>query len=1143
MGNKPTFGSPVDPVRTHSDAPVIPAQKNQQPIPLEPRVLMDANLGWVFDDAGQMVDALEGISASLDHNFTDFSAFLDSFETAADTSVTALATYFDAEEQAHDFVANVVGLLRDAVDSLQSGAASIISDALGTGTTFESAVATSFGDALFTLAPNGYPQRNSLKTLFTANEIGAAITETAFSDGTVEEAIATLVATKTTQLTAASITAAQAEAALLNSVNTQLSTTSSNAFGLVLTDISDARGDVTFTEDAANNEVDVQITLNGFTFEFGDLVNEVFPNAILPQDLSFDTSGMSLGFSLASTLTTDTVTGDLTSVGFEARNFDFGTLLEVGGAVATSGASLSLGLLDLSVDAIDLATFRLVVDNDNPLTFSASAEFDATGITLVTDGSVSNLSVGMEISEAGDGTTFASLMDDAAYNLLSVSLSGTTDFVSGLNDTDASDDSKVFTAVLSASAVLQPGTPAATSAERISAFIASATPTFEVDLSGSVSDATVRAAMEDAVEALAVMTGTQIAAFLGDVGNSLALTLRNSIFDLDIPFTDISLNSLTTAIADVFGGIARTFLIDPAAIGFPLSQPLTSELTSAITSQTGFELDDTAIAALNEFKALSLRIPTGALDTSGNAVIEVVSIVLDDPALTNPASTPDEVLAAIVDQINTALAAYQITASLSGRAITFQSTAAGGASDPVRSFAIVGGTRRDGDLDDTNDVVDDTLSLACFGFGGAQLLSVTDVLANGATDTLGAGAETLLSFKEARGDEVVFGANFATEMVGVSVLRFVVEIDGVEHLVDVEKPAGGWTDASNQPLFDDIATAFNDAFTALGIPLTAATNAGGDGLSFEISAGGPDAVRFGINPEYLTRALSLDTLIEWVNVQLNDIPVLAGSELKLTEAGELIFVFPDITRSTTIGTSSALSGFNASDLGLGDLDNLSLSARLEAELSASLHAAVGIDLVGLALDLIGSASSGNAMAAEEDSAGVTSALLDNVFFADLALDAEITGTATNIQGSADLGIISVDIGATDSSLNFLALNAQLDVTLVGTDTTGSYNSHLTLQNLRQAIAAEGGLRALIGRYDLQGGIVTDGEGNAIDSAGDPATDATLQIVDADSYVLQGQETLVQFFASLGDISLNVAGVNDLAEDLVDGVNVLIATEI
>ncbi|MGL5008242.1 MAG: hypothetical protein ACRC6I_00040, partial [Paracoccaceae bacterium] len=277
----------------------------------------------------------------------------------------------------------------------------------------------------------------------------------------------------------------------------------------------------------------------------------------------------------------------------------------------------------------------------------------------------------------------------------------------------------------------------------------------------------------------------------------------------------------------------------------------------------------------------------------------------------------------------------------------------------------------------------------------------------------------------------------------------------------------------------------------------------------------------------MTRALSLDALFDWVNVELNKIEVLEGSKLMLSEAGELLFKIPDIAKTATIGTNSQLSGFSIDQLGLGSLTGVELSAQLEATISASFGMVAGIDLVGLGAGLM-----------DETRDSISDAIVNNVFFQDVAFSAELTGKATNVTGKADMGLVAVEIGATDASKNFLALNAQLDVGLVGEDEDGNKTTQVSLANIAQALS-QNRVLDLIGRYDLQGGIVTADGANAYDVDGDRATGDTLQIVDADAYTLGTDEKLVMLFASLGDIRIDVAGISGLNEGLIDGINVAI----
>ena len=140
--------------------------------------------------------------------------------------------------------------------------------------------------------------------------------------------------------------------------------------------------------------------------------------------------------------------------------------------------------------------------------------------------------------------------------------------------------------------------------------------------------------------------------------------------------------------------------------------------------------------------------------------------------------------------------------------------------------------------------------------------------------------------------------------------------------------------------------------------------------------------------EDLLRAVDLQgVLVAWVESELQT--VLPGAGLELTDDGALIFRFPSVGATQTIGADDGLF-FNTDDLGLGLAENLTLSARLSGEIDAMFTASAGIDLAGFGAQVAGGA--GSPLDALSFGQNLSGALLDNVFLTDLAFSAQITRT-------------------------------------------------------------------------------------------------------------------------------------------------------
>ncbi|MFA8443592.1 beta strand repeat-containing protein, partial [Yoonia sp.] len=542
-----------------------------------------------------------------------------------------------------------------------------------------------------------------------------------------------------------------------------------------------------------------------------------------------------------------------------------------------------------------------------------------------------------------------------------------------------------------------------------------------------------------------------------------------------------------------------------------LLTPVEFSLASGVTSQTSDILTTTQIAALTTYSSFDVRVPTGNALPNGSPEVNAYSInVSTNTVLTDPDSTDSEILAEFASVMNTALSSTEnLSVTVSGGALTIASTGTGA----PKTLAIVGAVER------STGLVDDSFSLSNLGFGEDAL---TDVQSDVFVTT---NSEKILDLRAAATQDHMFGAGFAAAVEGKASLRFFVTEDGATRYIDVIKPSTGWTTTTageTVPDYAAIVSSFNTAFAAAGTPLTATATT--TGLSFSTSA---DALTFGLDPSSLTEGVSLDALLNWVNDELSDLVVFAGSKLVLTQAGELILKLPNVAATASVASNSPLSSVSAEDLGLGNLTDLSLSANLSANIFASAQASVGIDLAGLATAFVGTTA-------------LSDALSQNIFVSDIALTGGLNGTASSVTGTANLGLVEVNIGANDATENFLALDAQLDVDLFGQDTNGDFTSRISLANLGTAVGAGGSVRDLIGRYDLQGGILTDGEGVAIEDDGDAVTSASnLVFKDADVFEPGANQELVEFFARFGDVSVDAAGISGLNAGLIDVISLSI----
>jgi Ca2+-binding RTX toxin-like protein len=1079
---------------------------------IEPRVMLDANLGWTIDASDSLTDALQGVSDLLD-DFAAFDTFVDGFETTLD----AIAPIVDDGDSVLDALSKTVAALRESADALKAGADSILDDLVTD--TFQSDLRSSFANWINSSAPNlTAGERAAVAAQITLSLVETAFGKDDFLAGSIDANLNALVEGLTVPLTGAQLTAFQtaAKADLGNRIETALGGDVDTTLEFALTNRTVLGNDLTFTAGATAGEVDVAIDLPDLELDLSALFAGALQDATLPVDLSLLGAAGGIGFTLQTTTSA-------TAVGINATDFDLDNLLTFGGDLTVPGSSLSLGLLEMSIDGVETAEFALGINTAAGMTLGSSVNLSTLAVT--TTATDATLTGSLQVNEAGGPDTFVEVVAGAEYDLIAVDLSGTTAFVAGLNAAAAD---KAFGAALTVSGVLKSAT-ASTTTDRITAFLASIDTGFDVDLSASVPDAATRAGMELALESLAQLGTEEIFRFLADIGAATQTILNDAAMDVTVPFTDISLSIMAKAIADVFASLPQSFLIDPAQLGFstgapgtdlPTLAPLQSTISAALNVQLAQVLPTAAVDTLKTLSSLDLRVVTGEVDSEGKAVVTAVTVDLTtDPAnavLTDPDATDADVLAAIATALDTALAALNFDVVIQNGA--FRITSAfpdGNSANAPLTFGIIGGGVRGVGFDDS-------VSLRTLGFGLNALDLPKDYeLVPGDTD------ETVLTFFGAASQTLIFGPQFADEMIGVAELMFNVSVGGEDHSILIKRPVDGWVLAGNVPNYDDIAAAFNTAFTDAGFALTATVLAGDAGLSFGVPPGTDEAYVFGIDPNKMMRALSIDGLFDWVNVELNKIEVLEGSKLMLSEEGELLFQFPDITRSATIASTSQLSGLQVDQLGLGELENVELSANLEATLTGTLNMVAGIDLVAVATGLLAPGP-----------VDMAQLMSDSTFLDDVDLVVDLTGKATEVTGSAQMGLFGIDIGATDASLNYLAVNAQLYVGIVGEDTNGEKTTRASITNIREAFE-ESRVDDLIGRYELQGGILTEEGANAYDTAGDRATIDTLQILTAHDAVVGPDEELVMLFATLGDIRINAGEMTGLNEGLIDGINIAI----
>ena len=1089
--------------------------------PLEPRVMLDANLTIDLGGTEDLTELLVGLAQAFDQQADDASAILDSLEQAGDSALALLNPLLDGQTEDLTAITDTVTRIQDALDELRSGLAGEIDTLFSSG--FQSNLESNANAALSGVTVSA----SDLSSIFDSESV---------LDGTLmDELISYLEDQGSSDAEGDASIVLDQVVGSLESVTSALTLTLTDIVvdGETLVAFSDGSdGAVTATVNLLSDDVEL-------TADLTDLLSEALPGLDLPFALSTTVGiGSSFSFDISAAITVDSGSFALESLEVHVDNFEFDDLLTFGGDLSLSGGSISatLGLLETSIDSVTLASFALAIQGAEDLDLGGEIDFsgglDDLDFTFYGTTTGADLTMGVLVAEAGS-SDFAVIVDDQEYDLISVAMSASIDFGGSTQD---------FGADVSVSAVLS----SSGGTDILTTMIDSASLGLDLDLSTVVglSDE-AKAIFENLVSALATMSTSDLIEFLNDTGTALAGVLTDTLFDIDIPFTDISLSEAAAAISDVFADLVTAFIIEEASLGFgDTSDALV--LTNEVVSFDGSILTEAQMDLLANYSEL-----TFAVQVAGDYVLDITIDLTSEPALQDTSLSVYERMTALAALLSSSVLSttygFTFTTSKLG-ALTIGTTKseedADSGVETYNTLAITGGTQI------VDDGTGDDYSLALLGFGEAALDDLSYVVsdsdstsaisADEADDDATSITESFLGFTYAQ-DTVELGTLVLDDIAGVTSLRFTFTVDGVDRWVDVTSDTG-WTDLAT--LIDD----FNTALASEGLGVTVDTNTDGDGLSFSIDADEDRKIEISIDDGAILRATSLEGLIAWANSALQD--VWEGAALALTDDGELIFQLPQVSASTAITEDDEIY-FTADEIGFGLLGDTSLSALLTAELSGAMTASFGIDLAALGSDII-DAGTDALNGASNLGSDLIDTVLENAFFTDVSISLTVNAIASDITGTADLGIASIVIGGDDASQNYVAFGLQLYASMIGTDSEGAASDRVSFGNIWDAVVntiglddagdAEAtmalGLDGLIGRLDLLGTIVTGGEGLALASDGEAATSSgDLQIVDGVEY--SGDDVLAQMVARFGDVTINVGTISGLNEDIIDGLGLTI----
>lgn len=875
-----------------------------------------------------------------------------------------------------------------------------------------------------------------------------------------------------------------------------------------------------------NGTVNAAISIPDIDLDFSALLQGGLSAEADFLSFDFDDAERELSFTISPLIYS---TGTLVnSIGLTFDNFTTDPLFSTGGVVTLDSAdplSLDLGLISAEVTSVELAEFRIEANFQSAFALTASVDVNANSYTIQTPSFASNLiSFDALVQEVG-ASQFESIATDQAYDLLEVGIEGALGFTDEAGQSDYN-----YTAQIGVSAILDNSVSVPISG-LVAQFIENTELSINVDLDVPGMDADVKANLELVIETLASMGVAEIGEFLQAIGYGIGDAVEAAVGDITIPFTDVYVSEVVSDIVDTFTGLQNLFLIAPEDLGFVPIDPDTDSLTPLTQTFAPAALTFSAEppSTIQDFDRFDFMVLSEGQD---GLVRDPVSVDLSQNSVwVDPIASDADKLNALVAALNSALGSFGFVFTASGSTLTVTNNS----SSAAPSLGMTGARRKD--VEGTEDV---SIGLSAFGFSSDDLLESGYIL----TDT--ADEEEVLQFANSGGDWTwELPEDIGDTLSGVETLRFYANIDGDERIVHVRQPDAGW-EVAGVPNTAGIAAALEDAMVAAGLPLTVTTD--GDTIAVEGLSDIQSEVEFGLRPDLMTRAFDISTLIYWVNTALNDVDILSGSTLELTQDGALIFTFPDVMASLSVATAGLGNNLDTDGIGAGQLSGLSLNAELALELNAALNAGVGIGLLDLAQDLKDAVGATDVLTASGLATDLGASVLTNTFFNDLSIYAEVTGVADKITGMLDLGLMAASVGADDPEENFGVINAQFALSLIGTN-EDEFTERLSLTNLIDALTYKNdqgvyepftGLNTLVGNVAFKGGIVTDGGGLGLTAEGEVATQyADLEIIDVRDFSLSEGDELAFLQLYLGDVQIDVAGISNLNEGFIDGLSITI----
>ncbi|WP_316014983.1 hypothetical protein, partial [Roseobacter sp. HKCCA0434] len=602
------------------------AAMKAQMVPMEPRIMLDATLD-LDPGAASGLDIFHAVVGSLDAQTQElqdtFSDYQDTLTQAIEVAGGLLDAGSDFDARGFDSAvggatdlagaqATAEAMLADIRDTVEAAKAAFEANLDTFVQANKDSIASNIG-SFDTAGSNGVRgDLDDVSITFTGTDIESILT---FDNLTDEAALETALDALIDAKVSAAVTGADVDALRVDLQTAVLAAPLGGLFELDLNDVvRDGETVVSFTNDGGTSKVNVVVDVAQLGLNLDVLLGSVdfgLDTTELTQAL-LDGTTTELSFDIAKEAVMSGTTQ--TGVKLVADNFVLPEIVAGGAGIydgAGAGPSLSLGFVSGSLETIDMAEVKIATTGVDSIELSSTFTY-STG-SLSNSFNVDPISVATTVKEIG-GAGFTAIADDTSYRLIEVTIAGDVDTqaVSAVLDADAFDAAnqtdRDFALVLGVEAIL-----GSAQDDFVSAFADSVALDVASEFAG-ISNGTIRAAVEAAVDAFAAYGAAQMQDVLRATVSQIQNFLSQDIFDVELPFTDLSLGDALAPISDTIVGLVTSFEVDLSAAGLDTGVAL----QTAQDSITGGETDEAALTALGSFDLdVTVGTSTSTITVSG----------------------------------------------------------------------------------------------------------------------------------------------------------------------------------------------------------------------------------------------------------------------------------------------------------------------------------------------------------------------------------------------------------------------------------------------------------------------------------------------------------------------------------------------